>query len=133
MDAVEWSQEAAWPCEGENISKARRFVVNRLQAYGLQALEDDVSLVVSELTTNAVVHAGTPFVVVLARTNGTLELTVADSEPLQPEATAHPSIRALPSIWALSGRGLPLVDACTRDWGIRPVEGGKEVWASFSV
>lgn len=44
----------------------------------LPQLIENVSLVVSELATNAVVHAHTPFTVRLSCENGSLVLTVRD-------------------------------------------------------
>lgn len=89
-------------------------------------LNDDVALVVSELATNAMVHAQTPFTVSLQVTQ-TLLLTVADGSPAEPVLVAA---RVLDP----GGRGLTIVALLSRDWGAyQHPDGGKSVWAEFDL
>ncbi len=105
---------------------ARRFVAGVLagRRYTDPAAAQDAQLVVSELATNAVIHAGTPFSVSLSFDGSTIRISVHDW------SSARPVMQdAAPT--APSGRGLRLVDAVTRDWGVEPATDGKTVWAEF--
>ena len=66
-DTIEWSHHASWPRDPSSVSKARRYVTERLTEHGETALLDTARLVVSELVTNAVRHARVDFELVLAR------------------------------------------------------------------
>ncbi|HEX8496527.1 MAG TPA: ATP-binding protein, partial [Actinomycetales bacterium] len=57
------------PAIGSSVSLARRFVTSALRERGLEQLCDDAALAVSELVTNAVLHARTQ-VDVTVRTGG---------------------------------------------------------------
>ena len=63
------------------MSAARRLVSSTLAEWGAQALDDDARLLVSELVTNAVLHAGTEVDVTLALLVGSVEVGVADQYP----------------------------------------------------
>lgn len=107
---------------------ARRFVAGVLagRRHTDPAAAQDAQLVVSELATNAVIHAGTPFSVSLSFDGSTIRISVHDW------SSARPVMRdAVPT--AASGRGLRLVDAVTRDWGVEPATDGKTIWAEFSL
>lgn len=122
---TEWSRTKTWTADPVAVAGARRFVRACL-APADEDLVGDVSLVVSELATNAVIHAGTAFSVTLAASNGgPLLLTVRDASASEPS-------NGVSDTFALGGRGLLLVDAHCAAWGFSPeVEGGKSVWASF--
>jgi anti-sigma regulatory factor (Ser/Thr protein kinase) len=107
---------------------ARRFVSSVLarRPYEGRVKAGDAKLVISELATNAVVHAGTPFSVSVRPTGSTVRISVRDSKP------AHPRLRnARPN--DLSGRGLHLVAATADGWGVEPDPGGKTVWAELPL
>jgi anti-sigma regulatory factor (Ser/Thr protein kinase) len=76
--------------------------------------------VLSELATNAVLHAQTPFDVVV-ETNSVIRLEVEDGSPDQPVPQA-------PSNTAEGGRGLLIVDSVCDRWGTRTVRDRKCVW-----
>ena len=87
----------------------------------------DASLVISELATNAVLHAETPFTVTLTRRNGTVTIAVQDLSPvLMPVGPPTPDHPTRPN-----GRGLEIVQALSTAWGVIPDGHGKSVWASF--
>jgi hypothetical protein len=84
------------------------------------------SIVVSELVTNAVQHARTPFELTLARTTRYLHIGVRDEDP-------RPALRQDPDILASSGRGLRIVETAATCWGSTPAQRGKVVWAVLAA
>jgi anti-sigma regulatory factor (Ser/Thr protein kinase) len=107
-------------------SEARRFVAEVLRQWGLHnPLLDDARLIVSELATNAVVHAGSPFSVVVRAADSRLRLSVRDASPAEPRIRPQGPMTD-------RGRGLPLVAALASSWGIEPSEEGKVVWAELA-
>jgi MEDS: MEthanogen/methylotroph, DcmR Sensory domain/Histidine kinase-like ATPase domain len=107
---------------------ARRFVTSLLgcRPYDNRAPADDAQLVVSELTTNAVVHAGSPFSVSVRYDGSAVRIAVHDWNPTLPVLRdAGPT--------AISGRGLHLVNMLARDWGVEPSPDGKTVWADLPL
>jgi anti-sigma regulatory factor (Ser/Thr protein kinase) len=97
--------------------------------HGLGYLVDDVRLVVSELVTNAVVHASTPVRVRIEALPVCVKLTVHD------ECADLPALHEQPiCVDAEGGRGLQVIDACSFDWGTDVGPGnGKSMWARFAV
>jgi anti-sigma regulatory factor (Ser/Thr protein kinase) len=84
------------------------------------------ALLVSEITTNAVRHAGTHFSLGANVTPFGLRVEVADESP-QP-----PVIRdAGPS--DMSGRGMMLVSQLADNWGTERIPAGKLVWFELSL
>ena len=96
-------------------------------ALGLSTeLEERAALVVSELATNAVVHARGLLYVRIWYAHGCLRLEVADRSEVAPKPGPGPGSGA-----AMSGRGLMIVAALTKAWGWAPRDGGKVVWAEL--
>ncbi len=85
---------------------------------------DAVLLTVSELVTNAHVHAHTDAQLILTWDHECLHVTVHDTAPGLPQPRDA-------SDDALGGRGLMLVDAMADDWQVRPCRKGKAVIACF--
>jgi DNA-binding NarL/FixJ family response regulator len=101
---------------------ARRFVTQALTELDDDDLTDTVTLLVSELVTNAVLHAGSQVEVMvrLTATAARIEVTDDSVEELAPRDAADDED---------SGRGLALVGTLARRWGVRPApERGKTVW-----
>jgi anti-sigma regulatory factor (Ser/Thr protein kinase) len=117
------------PADVSAVRAARRFVAARLLAEGMGELADDAELAVSELTANVVLHARTRMVVSVATGAGSARIGVRDGDPRPPVATAALSfaLRAATGV-TVSGRGLGLVAAVCREWGVLPSPPGKEVW-----
>lgn len=107
---------------------ARRFVMSMLgrSAYGERAPVEDVQLVVSELATNAVIHTGSPFSVSVRCDDDAIRISVQDGSASWPQLHAD-------SPAARSGRGLHLVRAVAREWGVEPAPDGKTVWAELPL
>ena len=108
----------------DDPARARRFVVGLLRTLGLADVAH-AALVVTELATNTLIHAGTPFTVhVLARPRG-VRIAVADSSTALPV----PRDDGLPDP---GGHGLRLVAALAAEWGTSLAnDGTKTVWAEL--
>jgi anti-sigma regulatory factor (Ser/Thr protein kinase) len=107
---------------------ARRFVSGLLERrpYGARVSAENVKLVVSELATNAVIHAGTPFSVSVRCDGSAVRISVQDSN-------SAPPVMRDPAPTAPSGRGLRLVAALARGWGVERARDGKTVWAELAL
>jgi anti-sigma regulatory factor (Ser/Thr protein kinase) len=102
-------------------------VRRHLREHALSRLSDDLELVVSELSTNAMVHAATSFKVSLYAFEQTLLLEVEDGSRDGPSLVAR-------EVLDPNGRGLAIVNLLSRHWGVDPHrDGGKSVWAEFSL
>jgi anti-sigma regulatory factor (Ser/Thr protein kinase) len=123
----QWSYDEGWPCQPENVAKARAFVSSHLLDDGLPVIVDEAQLVVSELATNAVIHAGTPFGVTISRYDGVVEIAVRDGVSFALTVSSAEDHHQ-------NGRGLRLVEMCSNSWGVTaPSTGGKSVWAKFAL
>ena len=125
MRSFDWSRHAELTAAPATAADARELVTTYLAEHGLSDLCDPVRVVVSELVTNALVHARKPFTVTLSQSSRTLLVRVED------ESTEPPIVRT-PGPMADSGHGLRIVEALSRDWGFVPGEESKVVWATFS-
>jgi anti-sigma regulatory factor (Ser/Thr protein kinase) len=124
---VMWIHETRLSPGPRSASRARHFVGSHLERHRLPYLVDDVKLVVSELVTNALVHARTPIRVRLEEFLFCVRLTVHDDSP------ARPVVRVADTT-DTGGRGLSIVDQCSVQWGTNiDADGGKSVWALFAV
>ena len=107
------------------VGPARQFVLGTLTAWGIDGdTVDKVTLCLSELVTNAVIHtdAGCELRVVLDR--GVLTTTVRDGGS---SAVVDLSTVRLDPL-AVHGRGLQLVDAVSTRWGSELDAVGTTVW-----
>jgi anti-sigma regulatory factor (Ser/Thr protein kinase) len=105
------------------VGAARHFA--RSAALELGCVADDLELLVSELATNACVHAHSPFTVSLSRQGSHLLVEVTDEDtaaiPLQPLVET-----------ATAGRGMQIVTSLATSWGVRASpRRGKSVWAEL--
>ncbi|MEV6507221.1 ATP-binding protein [Streptomyces sp. NPDC051642] len=119
-----------------SVRQARELVRKRLAEYGLQDLVDIAELLVSELATNAVVHAGGRYRLTLSLGVGILRCEVADARrhlprPPHRQVERDDDLDVDPD--SENGRGLFLVDALAHRWGSRLVEEGKEVWFELEI
>jgi hypothetical protein len=108
-----------------SVPVARRFVRARLAdgaADGSIDL-DTAALLVSEVVTNAVLHARTTVTLTVDVSDEVVRITVGDGSPVRPRVHAFAPTSA-------TGRGLRLLDLLARRWGVDadPVTGGKIVW-----
>jgi anti-sigma regulatory factor (Ser/Thr protein kinase) len=106
----------------DSARAARAAVVSAVDELRLDALTDDLQLVVSELVTNAIRHAQPPLEMEIEASEDTVTVAVLDGSPGRP-------MRRSADADAEGGRGLLLVDLLTAETGVRPHPPGKTIWA----
>jgi hypothetical protein len=117
---------AAFPADAASPRRARRMAAETLRRWGhSEALIADVSLVVSELASNAVRHAGSAFSVALQMQGPLLRVAVEDRSLLSDGASDAGMLPRPP-------HGLCVVDSLATSWGIEPTRTGKVVWAQLT-
>ncbi|MFD8597821.1 ATP-binding protein [Kitasatospora sp. NPDC059646] len=125
--ALGWARRM--PVAG-GVRAGRRWARAHLDALGWTAdapeVADAVVLTVSELITNAHIHARSNADLVLTWDGSCLYVSVHDGSPTPPRPRA-----AGPD--AQSGRGMALVDQLSDDWQVHGDDSGKFVTACFRV
>lgn len=106
-------------------SEARRFVREALAAWNQAELADSIMLAVSELVTNAVLHAHSATSVTLVNCDDVVHLQVRDADPSEPQ------VRPMDET-AVNGRGMQLVGQVSDQWGVLPSPPGKIVWLDIT-
>ncbi|MFB6632897.1 ATP-binding protein [Streptomyces sp. NPDC056362] len=120
------------------VSRCRDFTARALADWGWIPAEgeeaeervEDVLLLVSEVVTNACLHAGGPEELVLRHGGGRLRVEVYDASPEHPRARV-PRSPALPG-----GHGLMVLDRLAGSWGSvdkAPGAVGKVVWLEIGA
>lgn len=111
------------PANSASPRRARQFVDEVLHRWQRDGSIDRVSLIASELVTNAVFHARTEITIELRAEDGAIHLEVFDRGPGRPVF-----LDSAPNV--PGGLGLPIVEALASSWGThRRDGGGKAVWA----
>jgi anti-sigma regulatory factor (Ser/Thr protein kinase) len=157
-DTPSGSASCALPPRYGSVQTAREFTRTALGSWKLAEHLDDVTLVVSELVTNALRHGlptsaaptpDTPVRLHLTRWPTRLVCAVRDPSrmaPVSANCASRPDLTGedifggeeicagLADFTSESGRGLFLVESFSDSWGWQPLEGpvpGKVVWALF--
>jgi anti-sigma regulatory factor (Ser/Thr protein kinase) len=115
--------------------EARRHTAWILRRHGLEHQVPAFSLLVSELVTNAIMHACPPYALVIDIESGSVRVSVEDGD-LAGAPRVNTSARSR-SRWG--GHGLRIVEQLAADWGCEPawcsdghdrdaVLAGKTVW-----
>jgi serine phosphatase RsbU (regulator of sigma subunit)/anti-sigma regulatory factor (Ser/Thr protein kinase) len=107
-----------------SVAAARCFIRDTLRAWDASDVLDEAVLLVSELVTNAVVHAGTRADVTAQLLDGAIRVDVEDHHP----ARLLPPIPIAPREDQESGRGLYLSAAISSAWGVEYNRVAKIVW-----
>ncbi len=109
----------------DQVLAARHFVASALQRWGL--IHPDVALLVSELATNAVLHARSEFEVCVAAAAERIRVEVSDFNSRLPTMVSVPAD-------AYSGRGLMLLQALAGSWGVHAhASDGKTIWFEVPI
>ena len=118
------NDSARFEADVGSVPQARAFVRRWLQESGAEHAFDEASLIVTELATNAVLHADSPYEVRLSRAGGVIRIEVADGDAGTPEPQPFSDV-------AESGRGIVIVSAISASWGIDAQPSGKVTWAEL--
>lgn len=125
LRAVGWARSLPM---SSSVKEARDWTRAHLETLGWSRTAPDtvdgVLLTVSELVTNAHLHARGPAQLILTWDSECLHVTVHDDSSNLPE-------QRQPASGALGGRGMLLVDALADSWRAFPCPHGKEVTACF--
>jgi hypothetical protein len=124
-----WSVRSVTP-QPRSVSDVRREVRGQLLAWGAEDYEWMVSQLLTEVTTNVVLHARTPFDVTISYRAGTLRCEVSDASRQPPRRRWH-------STEATTGRGVNLLEELSDSWGVQERSDGqhrvgKTVWFEVS-
>lgn len=117
-------------------ARARELVASACRRWTTPDLRAPAALVISELVSNAVQHAGTDIEVRLARNADHLYLSVRDGSPVPPRIAAGTDDGVFPQDTgplADRGRGLRLVSTYATAWGCNVTGDGKTVWATLRM
>lgn len=105
-----------------SVAAARRWVVSACLGIGRPELAECAALGVSELVTNALLHARPPIIVSLGGSLDHPRIEVADC------STVPPLRRITDDPLSTTGRGIELVSMCSSMWGVEIDGAGKVVW-----
>jgi DNA-binding NarL/FixJ family response regulator len=108
------------PAEKSSIRAARTLVREAMGDAGEDVLFS-LELLVSEVVTNALTHAGSAPRVEAQLSPATIRVAVYDADPRFPE-------HRVPDEERPGGRGLHLLDRMASRWGTDPTDDGKVVW-----
>ncbi len=115
------------PAERSAAARARRFVRDVSAGWHLHEEEiDDLELLVSELVTNAVLHARSASRLTIDSNGDRVRVTVEDESAVAPRLREY-------GPEAATGRGVLLVDRLATNWGVDVDDGGKRVWFELAV
>ncbi|MFD5124122.1 SpoIIE family protein phosphatase [Streptomyces sp. NPDC058385] len=113
------------PSDPAAVSGARRYVSEKLTAWGLEDLSFATELLVSELVTNAIRYGKSPIQLRLILQD-TLTCEVSDASSTAPHLRRARTFDE-------GGRGLLLVAQFAERWGTRHHREGKVIWAEQSL
>jgi MEDS: MEthanogen/methylotroph, DcmR Sensory domain/Histidine kinase-like ATPase domain len=119
---------ASFPAERDSPGRARRLAVAELQRWGIaEEVVNDVALVLSELASNAVIHAGSPFFIRVQPRASAIRVAVQDQCPV-PDTGGGGMVAHAP-------HGLAVIQALSTRWGVHdtPDGTGKIVWAELPI
>lgn len=109
------------------VGEARRLTRNTLETWGLATLGEVAALLVSELITNAILHAHSAVGLTMRTNHDGVRVYVCDDSP------APPRVRRFRTE-AATGRGVRLLETLANSWGVQPSpEGGKCVWFTLTL
>ncbi|MCU1376086.1 MAG: hypothetical protein JWO68_3372 [Actinomycetia bacterium] len=116
------TEEIELDCQPASVPRARHFVSDALLRAGCtDARIDQAALLVSELATSSVLHAGADFRVRVS-VSDIIRVEVTDdlpSLPVAPDRSGEPKL------------SLYLLEAIADAWGWDPIDEGKTVWCEL--
>jgi anti-sigma regulatory factor (Ser/Thr protein kinase) len=110
---------------GTSPALARAYCDGVLGSSGREERSQDARLVVSELVTNAIMHAGTEIELNVVVRSDAIRIEVTDLGGGIPRSDEPDE--------GTSGRGLPIVEALSCGWGVVQLGAGKTVWCELTL
>ncbi|HEU4811626.1 MAG TPA: SpoIIE family protein phosphatase [Nocardioides sp.] len=127
MTTLPMHAHRTFAADERSVSEARRFVRGMLESWGASDLTETVVLLVSELVTNAVVHAGTPARLQVTLDGESVRVEVEDQHP----SRGLPMVAEVPPDDYERGRGLLITATLASAWGVEYTSTSKRVWLRF--
>jgi anti-sigma regulatory factor (Ser/Thr protein kinase) len=114
-----------------SVGQARNFCTRRLSSVleprgNYEEVVADVATIASELVTNALNAGSTMIELSLALRPSTVHIEVMDD-------AGGTVVQGSPSVTDTKGRGLMIVAALAKDWGVSTGRGTKVVWAEIDL
>ncbi|MEU1601512.1 SpoIIE family protein phosphatase [Streptomyces sp. NPDC005708] len=113
------------------VASVRHHLSDLLPRWNSEALLNDLQVVLSEVVTNALVHAQSDVDIRLRRHVNGVRVEVQDNSPQPPVPTVIVADESM-NAQAESGRGLLIVDALATAWGSSPAGRGKTTWIEMT-
>ena len=110
--------------DSSSVRAARKFASGAPEADGVDL--GKLELAVSELASNAVLHARTPFVVLVERLDDGVRVSVSDGDPTLPRVRQVDPTN-------ITGRGLAIVESLSRRFDVVATPEGKTVRFELGV
>jgi len=107
------------------IREVRAFVREVLREWGAEGCVAEAEVIVTELASNAVIHARSPFRVSLVLSGPEVMIAVRDASSVPPKCVyGHPDRHG--------GRGISIVAALSDAWATDREPDGKTIWATLT-
>lgn len=127
-----WHGEIGLAGDPTSAREARAFVRMAIEGQVPAGTLQDVLLVASEMVSNVIRHARTPLTLSLELHDKHIRLAVTDGEPpLRAAEAAAPTPE--PPGESESGRGMGIIEAVSRNWGVGDTPIGKSIWAEIQL
>lgn len=104
-----------------SVGRARSFVRQAIRGRIDDEVVSTVELLTSEVVTNALLHAQSAAELHVMMVDDVVRVEVSDWSP-------RPPVQRPIDEEAASGRGMLIVEALARAWGVELRDGGKQVW-----
>ena len=114
------------PPEPSSATRARTLARERLGPSCTDDAIETIALLVTELVTNAILHARTPLQLTLESRPDHARICVEDASNEQPTVRHYETD-------AVTGRGLALVEELASSWGVETTATGKVVWCEVRL
>jgi len=120
-DPPQAGRRTALPPQASSVREARRLVRRTALRHHPPEVAETAELLVSEIVTNALVHAAPPIAMAVHLIDDSLRVEVSDGSPYTP-------VRRHYATTSGTGRGLMLLDEMADEWGVTPDRDGKLIW-----
>ena len=114
------------PPEPSSATRARTLTRERLETSCSTDAIETIALLVTELVTNAILHARTPLLLTLESRPDHVRICVEDASNERPTLCRYDPD-------AVTGRGLALVEQLASSWGVDTTPAGKVVWCEVQL